>query len=61
MSTTEVVLTSHLVVLRVSTDNSILQRVSYTLHNRFGITHSTLQIERGEEEKRCKQACPESV
>ncbi len=61
MSTTEVAMTAHLVVPRVSTDNGILQHVSSTLHSRFGIAHSTLQIERGEEEERCKQAHPESV
>lgn len=61
MSTTEVALTAHLVVPQLVPDDSFLHRVSHTLHDQFGIGHSTLQIERGEEEDSCKQAHPESV
>ncbi len=61
MSTTEVAMTVHLVVPHISTDNRFLRHISHTLHDRFGIAHSTLQIERGEEEEFCKQAHPENV
>ena len=61
MSTTEVALTAHLVVPQLVPDDSFLHRVAHTLHDQFGIGHSTLQIERGEEEDFCKQAHPESV
>ena len=61
MSTTEVALTAHLVVPQLTPDDSFLHRISHTLHDQFGIGHSTLQIERGEEEDFCQQAHPESV
>ena len=61
MSTTEVALTAHLVVPHLWADDSFVHRISHRLHDRFGIDHATLQIERGEEEEFCKQARPESV
>lgn len=61
MSTTEVALTAHLVVPQHLTDAGFVHRISHRLHDRFGIDHATLQIERGEEEEFCKQAHPESV
>jgi cobalt-zinc-cadmium efflux system protein len=46
MSTTEAVLTAHLVMQRSSTgDASVLATIEQTLHDRFRIEHSTLQIE----------------
>ena len=61
MSTTEVALTAHLVVPQRLTAEGFVHRISHLLHDRFGIDHATLQIERGEEEDFCKQAHPESV
>ena len=61
MSTTEVALTVHLVVPQLWADDSFVHRISHCLHDRFGIDHATLQIERSEEEAFCKQARPESV
>lgn len=45
MSTTETALTVHLVVCDPYIDNRLLQRVSSALHDRFGIEHSTIQME----------------
>ncbi len=45
MSTSEVALTAHLVVVEM--DDAGLARASAGLHERFGIGHSTLQVERG--------------
>ena len=47
MSTTEVALTAHLIRPSVSDDDVLLIDVARALHDRFGIAHPTLQIERG--------------
>lgn len=54
MSTTETALTAHLVVPTASVDDDFLRDVAGTLHDRFGIEHTTIQLERGE--RRCAQA-----
>ncbi len=53
LSTTEVALTVHLVVLDDSLNNDFLARVQQHLHDRFGIEHSTIQIEREDAENVC--------
>jgi len=58
MSTTEVALTAHLVRPDADTDDVLLQRISRELHDRHGIEHTTVQVER--EDGRCAQA-PEGV
>jgi cobalt-zinc-cadmium efflux system protein len=46
MSTTEAILTAHLVVQgHMSRDATLLANIEQTLHDRFRIEHSTLQIE----------------
>jgi cobalt-zinc-cadmium efflux system protein len=46
MSTTEAILTAHLVVQgHLSRDATLLANIEQTLHDRFRIEHSTLQIE----------------
>jgi len=45
ISTTEVALTAHL-VRPVGADDAFLQTTCEALHNRFGIAHATLQVER---------------
>ncbi len=51
MSTTETALTAHLVRLDGS-NNAFLCDAADMLHDRFGIDHATLQIER--DELRCR-------
>ena len=47
MSTTEAALTAHLIKPDVADEDTFLREVCDALHNRFGIEHATLQIERG--------------
>lgn len=60
MSTTEVALTAHLIIPEISVDDAFIQNVSRDLYNKFGIDHTTLQVERGDG-KFCKQAPPVSL
>lgn len=53
LSTTEVALTVHLIVLDDALSNDFLGRVQQELHDRFGIEHSTIQIEREDVENVC--------
>jgi cobalt-zinc-cadmium efflux system protein len=50
MSTTEAALTAHLVVPSGEAGDAFLRDACAMLHDRFGIAHSTLQVERGEAE-----------
>ena len=61
MSTTEVALTAHLIMPGWKTDDRFLNRVCEELKNNFGIDHSTIQIENGEEGEPCNQSVPESL
>lgn len=61
MSTSEVALTAHLIIPEISVDDSFLNNVSSSLHDRFGIDHTTLQVERGDGELICKLEHPGSV
>ena len=61
MSTTHVAVTAHLVKPGVADDDALLAEASRGLHDRFGIEHSTLQVERSEDVANCKQAPPEVV
>lgn len=54
MSTTETVLTAHL-VMAVAPGGTFLAEAQAMLHSRFNIGHATLQIERGAED--CGQDC----
>ncbi len=54
MSTTETALTAHLVKPDAEVDDELLQRVCGELKDRFGIEHTTIQLERAE--GRCGQA-----
>jgi cobalt-zinc-cadmium efflux system protein len=46
LSTTETALTAHLVAPQVASTDALLQSARAMLHDRFGIEHCTLQIER---------------
>jgi cobalt-zinc-cadmium efflux system protein len=47
LSTTEAALTAHLVMPEASHEDALLQQITHELHDRFGIEHATLQVERG--------------
>jgi len=53
LSTTEVALTVHLVVAEASADTGLLGRVQCELHDRFGIEHSTIQVEGADQADGC--------
>lgn len=61
MSTTEVALTAHLVRPDAETEDGFLVTTCRELHDRFGIEHATLQIERGSGAPACDLAPPEVV
>jgi cobalt-zinc-cadmium efflux system protein len=61
MSTTESALTVHLVMPDANGSDEFLARVSRELHDRFGIEHPTMQIERGDIEHPCGLASAERV
>lgn len=60
MSTTETALTAHLVIPNGYPGDAFLMQVSEGLHDRFGIEHTTLQIETGDPAYPCTQA-PDSL
>lgn len=60
MSTTETALTAHLVIPTDFEGDDFLVRVSEELHDKFGIEHTTLQIETGDSRSPCSLA-PEDV
>ena len=56
MSTTEVALTAHLVKPTVEDEDQLIALACTALHERFGIEHATLQIERGRGSHPCALA-----
>ena len=54
MSTTEAALTAHLVMKEPVCDDAFLMEVEAELHKRFGIEHTTLQLESGDREIPCR-------
>jgi cobalt-zinc-cadmium efflux system protein len=61
MSTTDVALTAHLVKPVSSDDDAMLIGTCRELQERFGIGHSTIQIERGHGPHECMQASAEVI
>lgn len=61
MSTTEVALTAHLVRPGAPLDDGLLTRVAHELSERYGIAHSTIQIEAGDPAHPCRLAPAEVV
>ncbi|MEZ6051470.1 MAG: cation diffusion facilitator family transporter [Planctomycetaceae bacterium] len=61
MSTTETALTAHLVRPENGDADVFLSATSQELHERFGIEHTTLQIERVHDEEACKLARADAV
>ena len=56
MSTTEAALTVHLVKPSVEDDDQLLKDAQCELHDRFGIEHVTIQVERSADPLHCRQA-----
>jgi cobalt-zinc-cadmium efflux system protein len=54
MSTTETALTAHLVIPSVKKDDFFLKKICGELHHRFGIEHSTIQIEKSAQSSNCE-------
>lgn len=61
MSTTEVALTAHLIIPDKNTDDIFLKKICSDLHEKFGIDHPTIQIERNNTDEFCSQSSPESL
>ncbi len=61
ISTTETALTVHLVVQKKEISNEFLDEVSRELHDRFGIEHPTIQIERETGPESCKLDRPQCL
>jgi len=61
MSTTENALTAHLVKPDPSGDDALLARICEDLARKFGISHATLQWERGDGSHVCRLAPPDVV
>jgi cobalt-zinc-cadmium efflux system protein len=58
MSTTETALTAHLVMLTGNPGDAFLSRIRMELHDKFGIEHTTIQVETGNFLRECDQkAC----
>lgn len=54
MSTTETALTVHLVMPELQNDDYFLKRICYQLQEKFGIQHSTIQIEKNAQNSSCE-------
>jgi cobalt-zinc-cadmium efflux system protein len=54
MSTTEIALTVHLVIPESNEDDNFIKRICLELHNKFGIEHSTIQIEKNAQSGNCE-------
>ncbi|MEI2325565.1 cation transporter, partial [Pseudomonas aeruginosa] len=47
MSTTETILTVHIVRSQIEDNDQLLEKLEKELHDKFGIEHATIQIEKG--------------
>lgn len=61
MSTTETALTAHLVMATNACEPAFLANVGKELHDRFGIEHTTLQVEPPEAPDPCRQASEDAL
>ena len=61
MSTTQVALTAHIVRDKFQLDDNFLHKLNTDLQKKFGIIHSTIQIEAGSHSHTCEQAQPGSI
>jgi cobalt-zinc-cadmium efflux system protein len=56
MSTTEAALTAHLVMPNAACEDRLLGAICHDLHDKFGIEHATLQVEKGDPDSPCRLA-----
>ncbi len=61
MSTTENALTAHLIRPAADDNDQFLAAISAELHERYGIDHTTLQLEHDFHATLCRQASPETI
>jgi cobalt-zinc-cadmium efflux system protein len=54
MSTTETALTAHLVIPGETKDDFFLKKICGELHSKFGIEHSTIQVEKSAQSANCE-------
>jgi cobalt-zinc-cadmium efflux system protein len=54
MSTTETALTAHVVMAQTTCDDALLAKITNELHQKFGIEHTTLQVEFGDPTYPCR-------
>ncbi len=54
MSTTETALTAHVVLEKAACDDGLLAKIANELHDKFGIEHTTLQVEFGDPQYPCR-------
>ena len=54
MSTTQIALTAHLVIPDEKKDDYFLKKICGDLHSKFGIEHSTIQIEKSAQSANCE-------
>lgn len=54
MSTTETALTAHVVMNKAVCDDALLSKISKEMHDKFGIEHTTLQVEFGDPNYPCR-------
>jgi cobalt-zinc-cadmium efflux system protein len=54
MSTTETALTAHVVLEKAACDDGLLAKIAHELHDKFGIEHTTLQVEFGDPQYPCR-------
>ena len=57
MSTTDTALTAHLVKPGLENDDAMLAQIRNEIHDRFGIAHVTLQVERSDAFMNCGDEC----
>jgi len=57
MSTNETALTAHLIKPNPENDDELLLKLRDDLHERFGVAHVTIQLERGKAVVLCKDGC----
>jgi cobalt-zinc-cadmium efflux system protein len=60
LSTTEPALTAHLVLEEMTDSNKLITKVQHDLHNKFGIEHTTLQLEHDTDTRTC-QGCDAEI
>jgi cobalt-zinc-cadmium efflux system protein len=56
ISTTETALTAHLLMPVLPPDDTFLHDLAGQLQERFGISHATFQLERGDDKQACRQS-----